>query len=1589
MTVVGIAEVKVVYDSSAAAAELEADNEAALAGLGDAAAVAGTTAGEELRQGVAEGSEGIETDLADTGALAGTNLRQGVREASGGIEQDLTDTGALAGAGLRTGVKDGTKDLASDLSNVGMVAGTSVREGVKEGSAGIKDDLAKVAEDGGDELEKGLGGGKLSIISNALSGLGVPMKEVSEKAEKMGTAVEKGGLSLDHLASNAGISKDSFLLGAGGIAVVAGAAVDLGLHMQDATTKVANSAQISESAAGTITSAFSGMAGTSEADGAALATAYASVAGQLGSLQGHALTTVEAVKVMSAAQNLAEATSTDLGTATQSLAGVMQAYQVPVKDAAKVSDQLYVASQKTGLGVDGLGSAVVKVRTGLGAMSPPLSQINGLLVDMADHGESGRKGLSLLTTAFSTFVKPASDVAKAQAELKTATDALPPSLTTLAAQYATGKVDAKQLESATESMSGSQTAAWAAFIKASTGMTTAKQAADALGFSTVNAQGKFIGIGPVLGKLHDQIKGMSNEQATAKLTADGFGSSASKLLTIVQAGPAAFDKATDAVTRHGTAAAAAAKQQEDMGAKAKILETDVEDLGEDLGAVLLPALGDVASAGVDVAKFLQNTPPLAYALGAAVGIGLAVPVARFATNTAKDFVGGLESMGKGVVSTGAKMLGLDAPFAATQTEAEQTASTLSAAASSMAASAGRIEAALTPVGSSAEAMAGEVEGATAEANAALESTGAAAGEMAGEVEAGMAAAVAAVSTNDATIEAENEAAGSSFADLIPGVGIIAGIAGLAGAFLSLGGNETSEASAAQAVTKAKAGEATAVQNATNATIGAGNAYFAVKNAQQQVTTSQQALSAATKKYGADSTAAKAADLQLRDSKFQLTAANTQLTEANQKTGASNQQAISDAQKQVDSTNQQIAVTKQRIQALNDVTTSGARDGAAMEDQRARAAALRDATSQLAAQEQARTQALGTLASAQSVAAANSLILQHQDQTGISLTAQQASKVQGLSAVYKDLPKDVQTKIAGDNTDALEKISTLVGQLHQVGIGTPTIAKILGDTSNAQAAISQLTGLLNKLPPEFREEGQQASAGLAIGLRDGIGGVQSAASALSNAATVTAKDTLKSHSPSQVFHDIGTDVGAGLSTGIDASTPTVKASIKRMLDTITVGDKTYTVPIQPAPGASTPTLEGAGTRGALRAARAAPSPEMAAAEQAWVTGAQTVVTNLTNTAQHMAAVVSSTQQQVAAGQSAAQSKASSDQSKAASDASAAASDARSAAEDTKQAAEKGVSATEKAMDLASAKHQQAAAKVAEGGEAHEKAAAKIVVAAEVVAKAGEMAGVQVARSAERTDSAREAIASKGETSLNTMISAITSGNQQQLTTAMSGITEKQMTALVGKLDATHQKALEGMAGKIETTWKQGMDALALANQEAANTAAGTAITDAAASTAKLLADQQAVTDDSTVGATSQQTQLDQDTLSTDTTIGGDQATLDKAAPGSLAQSQAQLQLAKDTAAQTVLLAKDNAALAALTAATTAATAATTAATVATTTAAAATPSSAGNVTYQLFISGSGQMTTADLMNEIGIAMTVGTLPSAVPNASLPGNGVLVA
>jgi hypothetical protein len=360
--------------------------------------------------------------------------------------------------------------------------------------------------------------------------------------------------------------------------------------------------------------------------------ALAPVAAQFKSLQGGAYTTADALEEMKAASTLADAGLGSLSDTTGDLAGIMQAFQLRAKDAASTADILYSASQLTGQGIDSLTSGLERTRTKLGALAPSLGDLSGLLADMTEHGETGRAAMSMLTTTMTALLKPTAAAAKAQTDLKATLDAMPPSLRALADEYQSGALTGNSLTAATDGMSTANAALWKAFVSAAGGARTSNLASKELGLTVLNNKGQFVGMASVIGQLQEKLKGLTNAQATAELTALGFGSSSAKLLALVRAGPEAFDKATAAVTKHGRAENAANLQMKTLHGQLHMLEAAVDDYGVRLGRVLIPKIETVIHVTASVVEWFNKNRVAAYTLAAVVVGVLGVAVTAFAVN---------------------------------------------------------------------------------------------------------------------------------------------------------------------------------------------------------------------------------------------------------------------------------------------------------------------------------------------------------------------------------------------------------------------------------------------------------------------------------------------------------------------------------------------------------------------------------------------------------------------------------------------------------------------------------------------------------------------------------------------------------------------------------------------------------------------------------------------------------------------------------------------------------------------------------------------------------------------------------------------
>jgi TP901 family phage tail tape measure protein len=338
------------------------------------------------------------------------------------------------------------------------------------------------------------------------------MKNVGKAADDVGTRVKS---SMVKIGEGVGAA----------IAGVAALSVHNAMVMQESDAKIQGSAQISAATAKSIGDAFLATAGTSTFSGKEMADAFGPVAGVIQEVSGRTLTAADSMTVMRAATTLAEASGNALSATTGDLAAVMQSYHLKLSDAAAASDILFNTSRLTNVPLDTLATTVDKLHGKLGIVSPSLADMGGLMVDLANHGISGSRGLMVINTGMTSL------------------------------------------------LGGSKA--------------TTKELAN-LGVKIYDANGKFVGMDSVLQQLTPKLAKMTDKQRLlAEQQIFGKGA-ALALNSTIMGGAAAFDKATGSVLKHGTAEDAAKAKAGTLQGQMKILLASFTDITTQVGQRLIP-----------------------------------------------------------------------------------------------------------------------------------------------------------------------------------------------------------------------------------------------------------------------------------------------------------------------------------------------------------------------------------------------------------------------------------------------------------------------------------------------------------------------------------------------------------------------------------------------------------------------------------------------------------------------------------------------------------------------------------------------------------------------------------------------------------------------------------------------------------------------------------------------------------------------------------------------------------------------------------------------------------------------------------------
>lgn len=600
--------------------------------------------------------------------------------------------------GFGTAAKAG---IDAELGATGIFGGVTKQS--KDTGGVVRKDFTDTGKSIGDSMDSA--GSRISktftSLGTTLGNWGVPFAgsvgKIGNKIDEVDTKGKKFGQTLSTIGGGA------LAIGAVGLAAIAAESIHLASGLQSADAQIAAHENISVNAAGKIGKAFTDTAGTSIYSANEMAAAFAPVSGQLDQVNGHALTVNETLKFQKEADDLAEASGSNLAGTTSTLAKVMQTFQVPLSGANKLTNDLFNTSRITGVGVSALGGTIDKLKSRLGIAAPTVGDLSALLVDLGEHGVQGSRGLLVVNTAISQLLNsvPAVDAATAKAANSLSTKLAASGQTIANAQTAVttaqtdgaAKVAAAQqrlveaqeriaasttaanptvsqnisLQNAQAAVTNAQAAAAAsvtakqnalseaqgkgATISATAAASTNAQvlAMQQLGLQVYNNSGKFVGMRDVIAQLQPKLEGMTQQQQLATL-AQVFGKTANKsLLDTVLAGPAAYDKAQAAIERSTTAHKAAEKQAQTLSHQGALLKATLVDEGDKLGGFLIPKLEDLAKwVATDVKWFTQHKA-VAESLAGVIGGVLTIAVATFTVNTGVKFV---KSIGSAIDSLG-------------------------------------------------------------------------------------------------------------------------------------------------------------------------------------------------------------------------------------------------------------------------------------------------------------------------------------------------------------------------------------------------------------------------------------------------------------------------------------------------------------------------------------------------------------------------------------------------------------------------------------------------------------------------------------------------------------------------------------------------------------------------------------------------------------------------------------------------------------------------------------------------------------------------------------------------------------------------
>ena len=379
--------------------------------------------------------------------------------------------------------------------------------------------------------------------------------------------VEKAALSAKSALGSVGLGATG-LVAAGALAF----AVKEAEHYQTTMTKLGNNAVLTKKQIADMGQTIQAVATGTTSSANDMAAAMAPVAGVIERVTGKTLDAADATKMLTAAQDLHEATGANLTSSLKNITDLLLVYKLKSSDAARVSTDLFDAQAQLGMSADRLGTMIQRLQPRLAGSGLSLEHFLGIVREVSGPGGigTGPRALMQVGTILQGLMTPSKGAATAL---------------------------------------------------------------DALGISVKNSKGNFIGYPELLGKLHDAYERLpavvakgSTEISRQTLLQTMFGKQANIGKILIEGGNKAIVDNTVALAKNGSAAEAARKQHETLGGQMETITADIKTAATAIGgplvnaltAVLLPITGVVDA----ITKFAVKNPGLiAGILGITAAIG--------------------------------------------------------------------------------------------------------------------------------------------------------------------------------------------------------------------------------------------------------------------------------------------------------------------------------------------------------------------------------------------------------------------------------------------------------------------------------------------------------------------------------------------------------------------------------------------------------------------------------------------------------------------------------------------------------------------------------------------------------------------------------------------------------------------------------------------------------------------------------------------------------------------------------------------------------------------------------------------------------